>query len=133
MAPRDSPSALASGAVLVMDGKRCPFRPPRTTLGRGRSNGIVLADPNADDEHCEIVTDGRSLIVRDLGSSSGTFVNGRPVQQAQLRPGDELQVGTTCIRIEAAAAERPSAAPGTPFRAPAATAPVAIAVACAAA
>src|SRR5690242_2491413 len=98
MAPRDSATSLVAGAILVIDGQRRPFDPPRTTLGRGRSNGVVLADPNADDEHCEIVTDGRSLIVRDLGSTSGTFVNGRPVQQAQLRPGDELQVGITSIR-----------------------------------
>jgi FHA domain len=133
MAPRDSASALAAGAILVIDGKRRAFHPPRTTLGRGRSNGIVLADPSADEEHCELVTDGRSLIVRDLGSSSGTFVNGRPVQQAQLRSGDELQVGTTCIRIEAAAAERPAPVPGAPFRAPAAALPAAIALACAAA
>jgi predicted component of type VI protein secretion system len=124
MARQEPTTSLAASAVLVIDGRKHPFRPPRTTLGRWPGNGIVLDDPDADDEHCEVVTNGRVLIVRDLGSTSGTFVNGEPVQQAELQAGDQVQVGSTTIVVEAGGKQ--PAAPRAPFRLPNLALPAAI-------
>src|SRR5262249_3376950 len=50
--------------------------------------------------HCELLEVGGKLVVRDLGSSNGTFVNGKRVLgQQPLKPGDELTVGAVTLRV----------------------------------
>ena len=65
------------------------------TIGRSAEAGIPLADRWVSRAHCAIEeVDGR-LIVRDLGSRHGTFVNGRRIARSELRPGDSITVGTS--------------------------------------
>jgi pSer/pThr/pTyr-binding forkhead associated (FHA) protein len=63
------------------------------TIGRDASNSIHLDDPAVSSRHCVIVRDRGRFIVRDRDSTNGTFVNGRATTQADLKPGDEIQVG----------------------------------------
>jgi pSer/pThr/pTyr-binding forkhead associated (FHA) protein len=62
-------------------------------VGRGPDAGIRLADPWVSRRHCEIDEINGTLVVRDLGSRHGTFVNGRRVTEWFLMPGSTLTLG----------------------------------------
>lgn len=69
-------------------------------IGRSDEADICLPDHWVSRRHCELVLiDGRVLVV-DLGSRHGTYVNDHRVDEAWLEPGDELSVGLTTIRFE---------------------------------
>ena len=72
-----------------------------TTLGRDVNNAIVIEDPFASSEHAVLTFRGRSWYVEDLGSTNGTFVNGRAVAAVSpLGFGDELSIGQVRMRLE---------------------------------
>lgn len=71
----------------------------RTTVGRTRENDVVLQDPAVSSSHCELISERGTLMVRDLDSSNGTYVNGRRVQIAPLFDGDALKIGQYQGRI----------------------------------
>jgi hypothetical protein len=74
-----------------------------TTLGRDVNNAIVVDDPFASAEHAVLTYRGRSWYVEDLGSTNGTFVNGRAVASvAPLGFGDEVAIGQVRLRLERA-------------------------------
>jgi hypothetical protein len=74
-----------------------------TTLGRDVNNAIVVDDPFALAEHAVLTYRGRSWYVEDLGSTNGTYVNGRAVASlAPLGFGDELSIGQVRMRLERA-------------------------------
>lgn len=70
-----------------------------TRIGRSSSCDIVLGDDAISRRHAEIALRGGVCVIRDLGSCNGTWVNGRAIQRARLRRGDELQLGDTVIRV----------------------------------
>ena len=74
-----------------------------TTLGRDVNNAIVVDDPFASTEHAVLTYRGRSWYVEDLGSTNGTYVNGRVVAAiAPLGFGDEVSIGQVRLRLERA-------------------------------
>jgi Protein of unknown function (DUF3662)/FHA domain len=73
-----------------------------TRVGRGEESQIVLVDPSVSRAHAIVEVDGAQPVVRDLGSTNGTFVNGRRVSVEALRDGDELLFGNTRMRFESA-------------------------------
>ena len=74
-----------------------------TTLGRDVNNAIVVEDPFASFDHAVLTYRGRSWYVEDLGSTNGTYVNGRPIASvAPLGFGDELSIGQVRMRLERA-------------------------------
>lgn len=84
--------------TLVIDGAEWPLG-TSMRLGRSSSCDLVLADDSVSRRHAEIALRGGVCVIRDLGSCNGTWVNGRAVQRARLRGGDELQLGETVIRV----------------------------------
>jgi hypothetical protein len=69
-----------------------------TTLGRD-----VVEDPFASADHAVLTYRGRSWYVEDLGSTNGTYVNGRAIASvAPLGFGDELSIGQVRLRLERA-------------------------------
>jgi hypothetical protein len=76
-----------------------------TTLGRDVNNAIVVEDPFASAEHAVLTYRGRSWYIEDLGSTNGTYVNGRAVATvAPLGYGDEVSIGQVRLRLERARA-----------------------------
>jgi FHA domain/Protein of unknown function (DUF3662) len=73
----------------------------RARIGRSEENEVFLIDPSVSRTHAVVEVDGTEPIVRDLGSTNGTFVNGERVQARPLRHGDELTFGNTRMRFEA--------------------------------
>lgn len=69
-------------------------------IGRSAEAGLQLSDCWVSRRHCEIDVVGGTLVVRDLNSRHGTFVNGHSVREAHLLPGDRLTVGMTSLLAE---------------------------------
>jgi hypothetical protein len=99
-----------------------PLRDGTATLGRLDDNDFVLADPSVSSHHCKISVQSADIVIKDLGSSNGTFIDGEPVTESPLLPGQSLRLGEVQLRLEAAApvAVRVAVAPPAPL--PAATA-----------
>ena len=83
------------------------------TLGRGEDNNIVLNHPSVSGHHCQLLVMDAAVTVKDLGSTCGTRVDGQPVEEATLAPGQSLQLGEVWLQF-AAAAEAPVAAAAPP-------------------
>jgi predicted component of type VI protein secretion system len=87
-------------------GLMTPLREDVTTIGRGKSVDVHLADPSVSRLHAEIVRRGPYAYVSDLGlSRNGTRVNGRLVARRVLEDGDVLSFGTARCRVFGVAAE----------------------------
>jgi hypothetical protein len=85
-----------------------PPQPPLTlpekgavVVGRSRSCDLTLPTPDASRRHAEIVSDGEIWLLRDLGSTNGTFLNGARIDAREISPGDRIEIGgdlmTFCI------------------------------------
>jgi hypothetical protein len=71
-----------------------------TVLGRSAEADIVLDDPYASEFHLRLVAQDGALTLHDLGSTNGTYMNGRRVTApTELRRGDAIQVGKTVMEI----------------------------------
>lgn len=69
-----------------------------STIGRGRGATIMLPHPLVSRQHCELFETNGRLMVRDLGSLNGTFVNNERISEAPLPPGELLTVGAVTFR-----------------------------------
>ncbi len=72
---------------------RCPL-----VVGRATDAGVLLMDPEVSRRHAMFESDGAAVFITDLQSSNGIYLNGRRVRDSiELRPGDEIDLGTTRI------------------------------------
>jgi signal transduction histidine kinase len=80
------------------EGKRFELATPVVGLGREANNVVRLHDTEASRRHAEIrlLPNGNHHLV-DLGSSNGTFVNGKPAKDVVLKPGDEIRIGQSVL------------------------------------
>ena len=65
-----------------------------TSIGRSPSNDIVLKESKVSRQHAAINYIGGNYVLVDLKSSNGVFVNGKKIEEAALRDGDEVSVGS---------------------------------------
>lgn len=72
----------------------------RARIGRSEESDVFLVDPSVSRTHAVVEVDGVEPVVRDLGSTNGTFVNGERIEARPLRDGDELMFGNTKMRFE---------------------------------
>lgn len=89
--------------VVEVNGMRHPVHEPGLVLGRGEEADLRINDPGISRRHAEIriQTSGTQMTVSvvDLGSTNGTQVDGRRVQQAMLRDGSQIVVGSTTVVV----------------------------------
>ncbi|OYU45549.1 MAG: FHA domain-containing protein [Burkholderiales bacterium PBB4] len=102
----------------------------KTTLGRRPYNDIVIDNLAVSGEHAILQMTGSDVVLEDLNSTNGTYVNGKAVKRQQLQSGDAIEIGKYKIKFVADNAAddfdkttvvkaRPPA--GAPARAPGAT------------
>jgi two-component system, NtrC family, response regulator HydG len=75
------------------------FVPP-LTIGRDGESTICVEDEAVAQRHCQIVAGAEGFQLTDLESASGTFVNGIPVRQRTLAPGDQIGVGSSVFLFQ---------------------------------
>lgn len=96
MRTRERIGAMSASLVLVkQSGEQVEvsLKHAKTIIGRHTDCQIRIPDVSVSRQHCEIsVADGR-VVVRDLGSSNGTYVNRRRISSTELAPADLINVG----------------------------------------
>jgi len=119
MSPKNAPSITSPkrAAIATRTGHVLRIRRPSgaqevvglesesVTIGRAESNTIVLPDACASRHHVRIDCGEGRYVLTDCGSKNGAFVNGRRVRTHVLVEGDEILVGDTEMRFEAAQSE----------------------------
>lgn len=79
------------GQVFVLKGK--------TVIGRDTSCTITIPGSHLSRRHVEFLAVGPKLLMKDLDSSNGSFVNGKRCQEAQLNEGDEVKLDVLTFRV----------------------------------
>src|SRR5205085_472733 len=69
------------------------------TIGRHPENVLVLTDSQSSRFHCVLERTPRGVMVKDLDSRNGTFINGKPIKSTPMGIGDVLTIGATQMRI----------------------------------
>ncbi len=72
-------------------------------IGRGGELDIVLVEDMVSRKHAKINTQGGKIVIQDLGSTNGTFVNGEKIKRARLKEGDRVLIGTSILKLISAA------------------------------
>lgn len=90
---------MAELQVLTPDGatRTVALADKAVSMGRADDCDLVLAEQKASRRHCRVEPRGSAWRVVDEGSSNGTFLGGKPVLAARLKPGDEIEIGDTVI------------------------------------
>jgi hypothetical protein len=85
--------------VLVVDGPgtRHELTTGRNVIGRGTDADIRLPDTGVSRKHVDVVLDGGTAFVEDLGSTNGTLVNGRKITRQALADGDVIRIGHSVL------------------------------------
>jgi pSer/pThr/pTyr-binding forkhead associated (FHA) protein len=111
-AQASAPSPLSASATMAMsagglppgecvlrfiDGERkgteMPLKGVRTTVGRRASNTVSFQEAAVSGVHCEITREANGYVLRDLGSTNGTLVDGEPVVETLLRHNSRIRIG----------------------------------------
>jgi hypothetical protein len=81
-----------------------------TTIGRVEDNAFQIAEPSVSSHHCEIFLRGSEVVVKDLNSTNGTYIDGQPVVEGTLKPGQVLRLGQVEMRLDGDGAPPPPSA-----------------------
>lgn len=94
---------MANYVLEILDGDRAgevlPVGDAVLRIGRKSGNDLVLADEKTSGVHCEIAPEGDRLVLKDLGSTNGTFLDGKRVTEMVLTPGDVVTVGRLRVKF----------------------------------
>jgi CheY-like chemotaxis protein/pSer/pThr/pTyr-binding forkhead associated (FHA) protein len=71
-----------------------------TTIGRAEGNLFQIIEPSVSGRHCEILLRGNEIIVHDLKSTNGTFIQGERITEATLKLGQVLRLGRVDLRLQ---------------------------------
>jgi diguanylate cyclase (GGDEF)-like protein len=101
---RVSEKPVAKEACLVviygMDlGKKFNLNQPSLTLGRSSKSDVQVDQESVSRSHAKIINTGKTIILRDLGSTNGTYVNDELIDEYVLRDGDFIKIGRTIFKF----------------------------------
>jgi pSer/pThr/pTyr-binding forkhead associated (FHA) protein len=104
---------MASVTVIFggQEQKTFPLDRPRMVVGREPTCEIHIDNLGISRNHCAFVNKNEAFVVQDLGSSNGTYVNGRKVTEHYLNDADEVIIGKYTLRFKN---ETQAAAPAEP-------------------
>jgi pSer/pThr/pTyr-binding forkhead associated (FHA) protein len=89
-------TVMAIRLVLMGPGGETSFPLTRDayTIGRHRNNDIMVSDPKVSSFHARLDRQPDGFLLVDLKSRNGSYVNGKKVENAVLKSGDEIRMGT---------------------------------------
>lgn len=103
-------SFIAVPSLFVIQGRdqgtRYELRDPHITVGRVPTNDIQLHDTEVSREHARLDWEDDAYWFRDLGSSNGSYVNRKAVNEYRLSSGDQIQIGRTLLLYTGAQQEQ---------------------------
>jgi pSer/pThr/pTyr-binding forkhead associated (FHA) protein len=83
----------------------------RTTIGRVEDNAFPIPEASVSSHHCEILLRGSDIVLRDLNSTNGTFINGQQLTgEAVIKSGQIIRLGQVEMRLENAEPKAAAAA-----------------------
>ncbi len=104
-----SPATAKKFLLRFISGKyqggEFPLHPGREiVIGRSSDLDMVLVEDMVSRKHAKIGMSGDQIVIQDLGSTNGTFVNGEKIKRTRLKEGDRILVGTSIIKVVVAQA-----------------------------
>ena len=95
-----------------LNGRAHELNVDRTTIGRVEDNLFQIAEASVSSHHCEVLLRGRDVVIKDLNSTNGTFINGEQITESVLKPGQTLRLGQVELKLETGtSASAPATAP----------------------
>src|SRR5215471_3109548 len=94
-----------------MTGRTHELKVDKTTIGRVEDNTFQIAEPSVSSHHCEVLLRGSDVVVKDLGSTNGSYINGEKITESVLKPGQILRLGQIEMRLETDTMAAPSKKP----------------------
>jgi pSer/pThr/pTyr-binding forkhead associated (FHA) protein len=96
---------MAKLVVLTegLTGRNVELSTTKTTIGRLDDNGFAIPEPSVSSHHCEVWLKGDDVVVRDLNSTNGTYLNEVQLavdKELTLKPGQILRLGQVELRYE---------------------------------
>jgi hypothetical protein len=100
--PTGNPELVVEESEVLAPQTRFDLKDGATRVGRSSTSDVVLkSDDYASGRHAQLTRHGGLLYVEDLGSTNGTFINGRKtVGATPVRNGDNVRIGSTTFRYE---------------------------------
>jgi two-component system, cell cycle response regulator len=98
----EKPASKEACLVVIygMDlGKKFNLDQPAIIIGRSSKSDIQVDQESVSRNHAKIINTGKTLIVRDLGSTNGTYVNDELIDEYVLRDGDFIKIGRTIFKF----------------------------------
>jgi hypothetical protein len=106
---------VAPPTFTLFDGYRhMPISEAVVTIGRSLDNDIILDDKRVSRRHAQMRRTYGQYVLYDLNSTGGTTVNGRPIREVPLHPGDIIAFAGIKVRYEQAGAVAPADGAGSP-------------------
>jgi DNA-binding NtrC family response regulator len=97
---------VSGGIAKAPDGAKFPIEVDSLTIGRDPGATMVLADPEVSAFHCELRAVSEGILVKDLGSTNGTFLGPVRVREATIATTSELTLGRSKVVVEPQAKHR---------------------------
>lgn len=82
---------------------------PEIIVGRSSDLDMVLVEDMVSRRHARITVSDQQIVIEDLGSTNGTFVNGEKISRASLKEGDRVLIGTSILKVVAVDPNAPAA------------------------
>jgi pSer/pThr/pTyr-binding forkhead associated (FHA) protein len=83
-----------------LTGRSHELKAEKTTIGRVEDNTFQIPDASVSSHHCEVTLKGNEVVIHDLNSTNGTFINGQQITEATLKPSQILRLGQVEVRLE---------------------------------
>jgi hypothetical protein len=97
---KEGAGGTSGGSLVLGDGTRVRLGAGTITIGRAAECEVRLADTSVSRRHAEVRATAEGWLLRDLGSTNGTRVNGAVVTERKLQDGDTVSVGDSHLRFE---------------------------------
>ena len=96
-----------------LTGKFHELKVEKTTVGRVDDNTFQIADQSVSSHHCEVILRGSDVVIKDLNSTNGSFINGEKITETVLKPGQILRLGQIELRLEVEGETPPPSSPSS--------------------